>query len=254
MKNGPLLNWGSVPEMSKREINTRLALGRLVLLAVIIVAITVILVLEVDEQFTLENLRAHHQELLLWAKKNRFLAGFIFFVSYVLVVVFFLPGAIWMTLGGGFLFGTITAMALVVTAATAGAMIVFLMARFFLASYFRTKFGAAILKFEGEFDGNALNYVLFLRLVPLFPFWLVNIVPAFFGVPFRKYVIGTFFGIIPGSAVYCSIGNGLGEVFDGGSMPNLDAIFEAHIFGPLIALAFLSLMPICYRSVKNALI
>ena len=238
--------------MSKREINTRPSSGRLIQLAAILVAITVVYVLGVDEQFSLENLRAHHQELLLWTKKNLFLAGFIFFISYVLVVVFFLPGATWMTLGGGFLFGTITAMVLVVTAATTGAMIVFLMARYLLASYFHTKLGASILKLKAGFEASALNYMLFLRLVPLFPFWLVNIVPAFLDMPFRKYVIGTFFGIMPGSAVYCSIGNGLGEVFDRGGMPNLDAIFEPEILGPMIALALLSLMPIGYRSIKGS--
>ena len=166
--------------------------------------------------------------------------------------MFFLPGATWMTLGGGFLFGTITAVVLVVTAATAGAMVVFLMARYLLESYFHSKFGASILKFKVGFESSSLNYILFLRLVPLFPFWLVNIVPAFLDLPFRKYVIGTFFGIIPGSAVYCSIGNGLGEVFDRGGMPDFDAIFEPKILGPLIALALLSLTPIGYRTIKKS--
>ena len=80
----------------------------------------------------------------------------------------------------------------------------------------------------------------------------MNIVLAFLDMPFRKYVIGTFFGIIPGSAVYRSIGNGLGDVFDRGGMPNLDAIFEPEILGPMIALALLSLMPIGYRSLKSS--
>ena len=225
---------------------------RLILFAAMFVAITMGFLLGVDEQISLQNLREHHQVLLLWKKNNLFLAGFIFFISYVLVVVFFLPGATWMTLGGGFLFGTITAVVLVVTAATVGAMVVFLMARYLLASYFHSKFGASILKFKIRFESNSLNYILFLRLVPLFPFWLVNIVPAFLDLPFRKYFIGTFFGIIPGSAVYCSIGNGLGEVFDRGGMPNFDAIFEPKILGPLIALAFLSLTPIGYRTIKKS--
>ena len=252
MKIKPLFNQGFIAEMYKRELSTRPALVRLVLFAAIFVVITMIFVLGVDEQFSLQILRSHRHELLLWTKKNLFLAGFIFFISYVLVVVLFLPGAIWMTLVGGFLFGTITATALVVTAATVGAMMVFLMARYLLASYFHTKLSRSILKLKAGFESNALNYIVFLRLVPLFPFWLVNIVPAFSNMSFHKYVVGTFLGIIPGSAVYCSIGNGLGEVFDRGDMPNLDAIFELNILIPMIALAFLSLIPIAYRLIKRA--
>ena len=73
-----------------------------------------------------------------------------------------------------------------------------------------------------------------LRLVPLFPFWLINLVPALLGVPARTFVIGTFFGIIPGTVVFCSIGNGLGAVFDRGEMPDLKIIFQPEIFGPLL--------------------
>jgi len=103
---------------------------------------------------------------------------------------------------------------------------------------------------ERGFQENALSYLLVLRLVPIFPFWVVNLVPALLGVPARTFVIGTFFGIIPGTAVYSSVGNGLGAVFDSGGRPDLGIIFEPQVFAPLVALAALSLVPVIYKRVK----
>ena len=80
----------------------------------------------------------------------------------------------------------------------------------------RRRAGPWIGRLEAGFRENALSYLLVLRLVPLFPFWLVNLVPAFLGVPLTTYALGTFVGIIPGSFVYASVGNGLGSVFDAG--------------------------------------
>jgi uncharacterized membrane protein YdjX (TVP38/TMEM64 family) len=104
---------------------------------------------------------------------------------------------------------------------------------------------------EQGFRDNALSYLLFLRLIPLFPFWLVNLVPAFLGVPLWTYVIGTFFGIMPGSIVYTSVGNGLGAVFDQGRTPDLSIIFKPEILLPIIGLAVLSLVPVAYKAIKG---
>ena len=111
--------------------------------------------------------------------------------------------------------------------------------------------GTAARRMEAGFKANALSYLLFLRLVPVFPFWLVNLVPAFLGVPLRTYAIGTLIGIVPGSAVYCSVGNGLGAVFDAGGRPDLGIIFKPEILGPIIGLAVLSLVPIIYKRLKS---
>jgi uncharacterized membrane protein YdjX (TVP38/TMEM64 family) len=101
---------------------------------------------------------------------------------------------------------------------------------------------------EAGFRENALSYLLVLRLIPLFPFWLVNLVPAFLGVSTFTYVIGTFFGIIPGTFVFASVGNGLGAVLDAGEDPDAAAIiFQPAVLGPLVALAVLSLLPVAYK-------
>ncbi len=91
---------------------------------------------------------------------------------------------------------------------------------------------------------------LFLRLIPVFPFWLVNIVPAFLGVAARTFVLGTLIGIIPGSLVFASVGNGLGAVFDAGETPDLGIIFEPAIIVPIVGLGLLALLPIAYRKLK----
>ena len=92
--------------------------------------------------------------------------------------------------------------------------------------------------------------MLHLRLVPLYPFWLVNLVPALLGVPFAIYIATTVIGILPGTAVYSSVGNGLGALVDAGQMPDLHVIFKPAIFGPLLALGLLSLVPVFYRKYK----
>ena len=103
---------------------------------------------------------------------------------------------------------------------------------------------------ESGFRENAVSYMLVLRLVPLFPFWLVNLVSAFLGVSFMSYVATTFIGIIPGTAVYSSVGNGLGALVDAGRMPDLNLLTKPEILGPLVALSLLSLVPVFYKWVK----
>jgi uncharacterized membrane protein YdjX (TVP38/TMEM64 family) len=204
-----------------------------------------------NEYLSFEALREHRQALLAWRHDHYALAALTFVGIYVLVVTFSLPGAVWMTIGGGFLFGAASASIYVVAAATVGAAAIFLAARYALGDMLRAKAGPAMRRMEDGFRENALSYLLVLRLVPLFPFWLVNLVPAFLGVPLRTFVIGTFIGIIPGSVVYCLVGNGLGAVFDSGETPDLGIIFEPEILAPIIGLAVLSVVPVLYKRLKR---
>jgi uncharacterized membrane protein YdjX (TVP38/TMEM64 family) len=205
-----------------------------------------------NEYLSFEALHEHREALLAWRQQNYALAASTFVALYVLVVAFSLPGAVWMTIGGGFLFGAASAAVYVVVAATLGASAIFLAARYALGDMLRAKAGPAMRRMEDGFRENALSYLLVLRLVPLFPFWLVNLVPAFLGVPLRTFVIGTFVGIIPGSVVYCLVGSGLGSVFDAGETPDLGIIFEPEILAPIIGLAVLSVIPVVYKHLKRA--
>jgi uncharacterized membrane protein YdjX (TVP38/TMEM64 family) len=137
-------------------------------------------------------------------------------------------------------------------AATFGATLLFVIARTSLGELFRQRSEGALARLKDGFAKGAFNYLLFLRLVPLFPFWLVNLVAAFLDVPLRTFVLGTAIGIIPGAAVYANVGSGLGSVLDRGQAPDLRIILSPPILVPILALAVLSLVPIAYRRLRRA--
>ncbi len=176
-------------------------------------------VLDVDNYLSFEQLSVHRDALLEWRERHQILAVLSFIAAYVLAVALSLPGAIWLTIVGGFLFGVVAGTLYNVLAATLGACAVFLAARYVVGDALRARAGPGIRKLEAGFRKHALSYLLTLRLVPVVPFWLVNLVPALLGVPFRTFLIGTAIGIIPGSIVYTLVGNGLGAVLDQGGTP-----------------------------------
>jgi uncharacterized membrane protein YdjX (TVP38/TMEM64 family) len=222
-------------------------LKRALPLVVLVAGLGAFFVLDLDVYFSLEALKQNRESLQMFVAENGFLAILAFAGLYAVVVAFSLPGGAIMTLAGGFLFGTIVGGMTVVVGATIGATALFLIARTALGDVLWAKAGPFLTKMEDGFRENAMSYLLVLRLVPLFPFWLVNLVPAFLGVPTGTYVIGTFFGIIPGTFVFASVGNGLGALLDAGQDPNLGIIFQPNVLGPLIALALLSLVPVAYK-------
>lgn len=214
-------------------------------------AFAAVFIFGLDEYLSFEMLKEHRKTVMGWYQQNRFVGVVSIFLVYALAVALSVPGAVWLSLAAGFMMGTVVATIVVVFAATLGALGIFLIARYALADFFHEKAGATGRKMEEGFRENALSYLLALRLVPLFPFWLVNLVPALMGVPARTFVIGTFFGIIPGAAVFCGVGSGLGAVFDRGEIPDLNIVFQPEIFGPLLGLALLSLVPVAYKKLKK---
>ncbi|MEP5261497.1 MAG: TVP38/TMEM64 family protein, partial [Nitratireductor sp.] len=216
-------------------------------LLVLLAGLGAFFALGLDRYVTLDTLRDNRQALTAWVEENWALAAFIYVFAYIAVVAFSLPGALVATLTGGFLFGTVFGGLLTVVGATIGATAIFLAAKTALGDMLREKAGPKLRKLEDGFGKNAFSYMLVLRLVPIFPFFLVNLAPAFLGVPLRTYVAATFVGIIPGTFVFASLGNGLGAVFDAGSDPDLGLIFKPEILGPILALAALALVPVLYR-------
>jgi uncharacterized membrane protein YdjX (TVP38/TMEM64 family) len=234
-----------LPAMSRSS-----AIRRLAPLAVLLAAIAAFFALGLHGYLSFEALRQHREQLLALVEEHPFLAPLAFLAVYAAVIALSVPGGAILTIAGGFLFGIVPATLYVLVGATVGATIVFLIARTALGDALRAKAGPRIRRMEEGFRQDALSYLLVLRLIPIFPFWLVNIVPAFLGVPVRTYVLGTFVGIIPGSFVYASVGNGLGAVFDAGGTPDLGIIFEPAILLPIVGLAVLALLPIVYRRFK----
>ena len=133
---------------------------------------------------------------------------------YIAIVALSLPVGLIMTLAGGLLFGWQIGAPAAVIGATVGATILFLIVNTSLGSALAEKAGPFVAKLRDGFQENALSYLLFLRLVPAFPFFIINLVPAVLGVPLSTFVIGTGIGIIPGTTAYSLAGSGLGSVIE----------------------------------------
>lgn len=207
--------------------------------------------LGVLDYFSFETLRENRDILQGFVTNNPVLSVVTFMGAYAIAVALSLPVGSLLTIVGGFLFGAWLGTTYVVIAATIGASVVYLAARYAFYDLMRAKAGSAIRKMEAGFAENAFSYLLVLRLVPLFPFWLVNLVPALLGVNLRSFVMGTAIGIIPGTFVYVSIGDGLGALFDQGKSPDLGIIFEPRILTPIIGLAVLAMIPVAYKKLRN---
>lgn len=174
-----------------------------------------------------------------------------FTILYAVATAFSLPAGALLTIVGGFLFGLWGGTLAVAFGATLGALGLFLAAKTAFGDVLKAKAGPWLKRMEDGFKEDAVSYLLVLRLVPLFPFFVVNLVPAFFGIPLRTFVLTTFFGILPGTFVYASVGNGLGALFEQGQAPDLGIIFSADVLTPIVGLALLSLVPVIYKKMKR---
>ena len=193
---------------------------------------------------SLDTLQTHREALTGWVSKNILLAALAYVSVYVVAVAFSMPGAVFLTLSGGFLFGAVMGTLLTVVGATIGATLIFLFAKTLFGENALDRFGAPAARLAEGIRKNAASYLLVLRLVPLFPFFLVNLVPAFVGVPLATYALTTFFGIMPGTAVFSLAGAGLGSVLDQGGAITPGSILTPQIIGGLVGLAALSLAAI----------
>jgi len=209
------------------------------------------LALDLHHYLSFEEVSGHRDALMDWRARHETLAILGFVGIYFALAAFSIPGAIWMTVAGGFLFGVVWGTVYSVIAATLGSACVFVAARLLAGDWLRRRAGKAIARMEAEFRRDALSYLLVLRLVPVFPFWLVNLVPALLGVPLSTFVIGTVLGIIPGSIVYASVGHGLGAIIAAGEAPDLAILFHPQVLGPLLGLAALALLPVAYRRLRR---
>src|SRR3546814_7391531 len=162
---------------------------------------------------------------------HRLAAALTFVALYAVMVAFSMPGALVMTVAAGFLFGTLLGAACSVAGATLGAIAVFLVARTALGDLLRDRAGPGLTRMRAGFQEDALSYLLVLRLIPLFPFWLVNLVPAFLGVSLKVFALGTLIGIITGSLVYASVGNGLGAIFAAGQTDSITTTTKKPAIG-----------------------
>lgn len=202
------------------------------------------------DYLSFETLQENRTALLAFRDANYLGTVLGFMGIYVLIVGFSLPGATITTLTGGFLFGIFPGALFNIVAATIGATGIFLAARWGLGDRLAARMEASegrVKKIKQGIDENQWSMLFLIRLVPAVPFFVANLVPAMVGVPLYRFVISTFFGIIPGGVVYTSVGAGLGEVFARGETPNLGVIFEPHILLPILGLCALAALPIVIK-------
>ncbi|MEM7189974.1 MAG: TVP38/TMEM64 family protein [Pseudomonadota bacterium] len=200
------------------------------------------------DYLSLSALAENYQALSDWRAENLTLAIIVFVGIYALATAFSIPGGVWLTLVGGFLFGTVLGSVLVVGAATAGAMMIFLAARTALGDALRSRASGWLSRMEEGFRAGEVSYLLIMRLVPAIPFFVANLAPAFLGARTFTFFWTTLIGIIPGTVVYISLGAGLGEQLSRGETPNLGIIFEWHVLGPLLGLAALAALPVVLKA------
>lgn len=241
----------SVPETMPDARRASLRLRRFLPLLVLGAGLVAFFAFGLQHEATLAALKQHRAELSHLVAAHPAAAATTFAITYALAIAFSLPIGTLLTLAGGFLFGTLEGGALVVAGATVGATAIFLAAKTALANILQARLGSRLGQMEEGFRRNTFNYLLVLRLIPVFPFFLVNLAAGLLGVRFRTYVLATFLGIIPGTFVYAGLGNGLGKIFDTGQSPDLRIIFRPEIAAPLIGLAVLAILPVIWRALSR---
>jgi uncharacterized membrane protein YdjX (TVP38/TMEM64 family) len=216
-------------------------IGKLITVTAIALGIGLFFYLDLGRFLSLEALKDNRDQLLAFAEANYGTAVMLFILMYIVVTGLSLPGAVILTLAGGFLFGSVPATLYVNLGATTGATLAFLAARYVLKDWVEHKFGRWLEPLQQGFANNAFSYLMTLRLIPLFPFFVVNLVSGLTRVSVGTYVGATALGIIPGSFVYAYAGRQLGTI------NSLKEIVSPPVVGAFFLLGILALAPIIYK-------
>jgi len=196
---------------------------------------------DLGQYLSLDSLKANRDLLLNYTESNYGLAAAVFILVYILQTTFSLPGGAILTVTGGFLFGSLMGTFFVNIGATAGATLAFVAARYLLRDWVEQKFGDRLGPIQSGFAQNAFSYLMTLRLIPAFPFFLVNLVSGLTRINLGTYMLATSLGIIPGSFVFAFAGRQLG------SINSLSEIASPPVLLAFTLLGLLALMPVAYR-------
>ena len=217
------------------------ARGKILIAVLFAAAIGAFFYFDLKQYLSLDALKSNRDSLLAFTDLHYATAVALFIGVYVVQTAFSLPGGAIMTLAGGFLFGSILGTIFVNIGATTGAMLAFLVARYLLRDWVERKFGNRLGPIQEGFANNAFSYLMTLRLIPLFPFFLVNLVSGLTRVNVGTYAAATSLGIIPGSFVYAYAGRQLGTI------NSLAEIASPRVLLAFTLLGLLALVPIVYR-------
>jgi len=224
---------------------------RFIPIFILIIVALVIYFSGIYQWLTFEHLKAKHVVLKNFVASHFVLMVFSFLGVYILTTALSIPGALLLSLLGGYLFAQPLSTILVVIGATCGATLIFLAARTAIGDLLKKKAGPFLQKMEKGFKENAASYLLFLRLVPVFPFWLVNLAPAFFQIKLRTFIWTTVVGILPGSFVFTQAGRGLGAIFETQKEFSIGTVLNLQVKIALIALGIFALIPILIKKIMK---
>ena len=227
-------------------------LKRFAPLALILAVLATGFAFGLQHQLSWTALAAHRAALRTWVQATPLATAAAYVAVYAVAVAVSFPGAVWITIAGGFLFGTALGAALAVAGSTIGAVLLVLAARSALGPLVARRAGSLIERMRPGLERDGFSYVLALRLIPVVPFWLTNLAAALAGVRLRDFAAATLIGTIPATTVFASVGAGIGEVLGTGRTPDVSVILSAPVLLPLLGLAALSLLPVAWRWWKAA--
>ena len=219
--------------------------GKIVIALLLAAGIGAFFYFDLGQYLSLDALKKNRDSLLAYTESNFGVAVALFVCVYMVQTAFSLPGGAILTLAGGFLFGSLLGTVFVNVGATTGATLAFLAARYLLRDWVETKFGDRLEPIQAGFAQNAFSYLMTLRLIPAFPFFLVNLVSGLTRVNLGTYVLATAVGIIPGSFVFAYAGRQLGTINSLGEIASPPVLLAFTLLG------LLALLPIVYRKLTG---
>ncbi len=220
-------------------------LKKILLLAVAVICVFLFFYLDLGRYLTLESLKANRQTLLQYYAAHRAATVAGFMALYILQTALSLPGAAILSLAAGAIFGSLAGTCYAVIAATVGATLAFVVTRYLLRDLVLGKFGPKLEGLNRELEARGFNYLLFLRLVPLFPFFLINLAAGLTRLPLRVFVPGTLIGIIPGGFVFVNAGASLATI------DSLSDVASPRVLGSFALLGLFALVPVIYGKLKK---
>ena len=218
--------------------------GKTLLVLLIVCAVSAFFYFDLGQYLSLDALKRNRDQLRAFAELHDVASVILFILAYVIVAALALPGAVILTLAGGFLFGSILGTVWVNIGATTGSVCAFLVARYLLRDWVENKFGTWLGPLQEGIARDAFHYLLTIRLIPIFPFFVVNLVSGLTRMNLGHYISATALGIIPGSFVYAYAGRQLGTI------DSLKDIASLNVIGAFVLLGLLALVPVLYKTFK----
>src|SRR5690554_1011287 len=211
--------------------------SKLVLIIGIVVVVGAFIGLDGHKLLTLTNLQSHQETLAQWVDSHLLLAVVGYMAIYVLVTALSLPGAVIMTLAGGAFFGNLYGLVAVSIASTVGASLAFLVARFLMRDTLRRRYREIVVKMDRGIEKDGAFYLATLRLVPVFPFFLINLAMGLTAMKLRTYALVSWIAMLPGTFVFVNAGTQLGQIQSTADIVSADLLLSFALLGlfPLIA-------------------